>query len=235
MCVYCNQGLGQCHISIHRALPLNSGRIRHLYFYKFYGCGGCKILLAFNILEFVYLLAICLSLLIAGILGSFPFHFGFCLLGSAWAECVWTVTVPVRCPKPCGTGDPTDPAVLPCSPVFSWGSSAYLLFLLRSFHPAFVWTFSSICALTHFNIVTISNLLLVTYLGSRQETSKNLKPKIGRRRENKIMTFKLFWLKPSLAVQLQVLGAPLGEAPLAMATKWTSVSSSQSQCSAPAG
>lgn len=81
-------------------------------------------------------------------------------------------------------------------------------FCWEVFYPAFVWTFSSICALTYFNIVTISNLLLVTYLGSRQETSKNLKPKIGRMRENKIMTFKLFWLKASLAVQLQLLGAP---------------------------
>lgn len=59
------------------------------------------------------------------------------------------------------------------------------------FYSAFVLTFSSCCTLTRFSIVTISNLLLVTYLGSRQETSKNLKPKIGRRRENKIMRFEL--------------------------------------------
>lgn len=105
VCVCCSQGSwpGPHHHMViqYCALPLNGVSVWHLYFCKFYGCGGCKNLLAFNILEFVYLLAISPSLLIAYISGSFPFHSGFCLLGSAWAvlsrvclkgDCPWEVS-----------------------------------------------------------------------------------------------------------------------------------------------
>lgn len=123
------EGLGQCHITIrwHNIVaPFKWCQHPASLFLQVYGCGGCKIFLAFNILDFVCWLSP--SLLIAYILGSFPCHSGFCLLGSASAVLsrvseVWLSLwgflnhVALGPHWACST---------PLLPVFPQGSSAYL-------------------------------------------------------------------------------------------------------------